>query len=124
MVKKHSLGITTKGHKPLVISVSGEIDHSNVDALEHELCEHLEKDARIILDLSAVDYIDSAGIAALYAMADALRRRGGQAAIIVTQDRVKKVLDLVRISSMESMTLVDSIAGAKEVLTGESAATD
>ena len=44
------------------LSLSGELDMSNADVLSQEVKRGIEADARIVIDLSALQFIDSAGI--------------------------------------------------------------
>jgi anti-anti-sigma factor len=61
----------------LVLTASGEIDLSNIDAFDQALAAATAKAAgsngMLIVDLSAVEYLDSAAINALYARADHIR---------------------------------------------------
>lgn len=53
------------------LAVSGEIDVTNVDAFAHSVTE-LSSERPVILELSGLDYLDSAGFAAV----DGLLARG------------------------------------------------
>ena len=59
--------------KPVLIAV-GEVDLSNIDAFTHALAEAIAESAasggRLTVDLSAVEYLDSAAINALFAHAE------------------------------------------------------
>jgi anti-anti-sigma factor len=62
---------TENGH--CLVEVRGDIDLSNVDALEAELGRLSNKE--IVLDLSQVDFIDCAGVALLFRSARRLSVR-------------------------------------------------
>jgi anti-anti-sigma factor len=55
-----------------VVTAAGEIDHSNVDALAGVLAEATARDARgpVTVDLTAVEYLDSAALAVLFPHAE------------------------------------------------------
>ncbi|MEU3552806.1 STAS domain-containing protein [Streptomyces fragilis] len=64
---------TAPGGRPL-LTVAGEIDLGNAGLLAREL-EALEADAgpeRVVVDLTAVDYLDSAGLSVLFVHAERL----------------------------------------------------
>ena len=54
----------------LVLIAAGEIDLSNVDTFDQALTDATSGGARVTVDLSAVEYLDSAAINALFARAD------------------------------------------------------
>jgi anti-anti-sigma factor len=58
----------------LVLSANGEIDLSNIDAFDQALSaaasEVAGADGKLTVDLSAVEYVDSAGINALFTHAE------------------------------------------------------
>ena len=58
-----------------VLIAVGEIDHSNVDALIGALTDATAQPevARITVDLTAVEYLDSAALAALFPHAERIR---------------------------------------------------
>lgn len=58
------------GHRPdgtASLTVTGEIDMSNADTLAEALSS---TDGPLLVDLSAVEYLDSAGLAVLFAHAE------------------------------------------------------
>ncbi|MGW2302491.1 STAS domain-containing protein [Streptomyces sp. NPDC001809] len=62
----------TTGHHPdgtVLLTVTGEIDMSNTRALADALDDTT---GRLVLDLTAVDYLDSAGLSVLFTHADRL----------------------------------------------------
>ncbi|MFD9099160.1 STAS domain-containing protein [Streptomyces collinus] len=52
------------------LTVSGEIDMSNAGSLAQALDDHT---GPLVVDLTAVEYLDSAGLSVLFAHADRLR---------------------------------------------------
>ena len=50
-----------------VLAASGEIDMSNASAFGAALDQATAGGARLVVDLTAVEYLDSAGLAALFA---------------------------------------------------------
>lgn len=75
--------IITRGTGPdgaAVLTVTGEIDMSNAGVFADALTEAVAGagGSRLVIDLTAVQYLDSAGLAALFAQADHIEVRTGQ----------------------------------------------
>ncbi|MGB0096674.1 MAG: anti-sigma factor antagonist [Solirubrobacteraceae bacterium] len=72
-------------HRQAVVAqVSGEIDLSNVENIERALVEatpnHL---LTLVLDLTDLDYLDSAGIQLIYKLRENLRARGQRLRLVI-----------------------------------------
>jgi len=61
-------GRTEEGRSHL--TATGEIDLSNAAAFRDRLAAAVSTDGRLLVDLTRVDYLDSAGLAALFVHAD------------------------------------------------------
>jgi anti-anti-sigma factor len=92
-------------------TLSGEIDLSNASDLERAIVDAVANDASgMLLDVSGLTYIDSAGVRMLLAVADRFRWRGQRLGLVAPGDsRVLRVL---------------AIAGAERALTVGTAAHD
>lgn len=72
------------GDRTLIATVSGEIDSANADGIRAALTEAVTNHSlALILDLSAVDYLDSAGIELLYRLREDLRSRGQDLHVVI-----------------------------------------
>lgn len=62
-----------------VLTAAGEIDMSNAETFATALTEAVARagDAGLLVDLTAVEYLDSAGLAALFDQAERIRLRVG-----------------------------------------------
>lgn len=80
-------------------SISGEIDLSNARLLLDTVAATMPDDAAVVvLDLTATTYLDSAGIAALFRLADRLRIRRQDLRLVVPPDSpIRAVLRLTRL---------------------------
>ncbi|MGW5263237.1 STAS domain-containing protein [Microbispora sp. NPDC004025] len=84
-----------------VLTVSGEIDMSNAGELEAALTDAAGGDGHALLvDLSAVEYLDSAGLTVLFAHAPRIE--------LVANELLAPVLT---ISGLADMTTVHSLGG-------------
>jgi anti-anti-sigma factor len=76
-----------------------------VTGSDAELCaaeEHLKKNgiSRVVIDFSAVPYIDSTGLAFVVELHKTLAAQGGQLFLANANDRVKEVLRMTRIDGV------------------------
>jgi anti-anti-sigma factor len=89
-----------------VIHVDGDIDLARAPALREELRRSVGKgDRGLVVDLTAVRYLDSAGVNALFGVADDLAARRLPLAIVVPEegllDRVVELVDLRKAARIE-----------------------
>jgi anti-anti-sigma factor len=86
----------------MIARLEGEIDGSNTLELGRTLAERLPSAARgLVLDLTAVGYLDSAGIELLFKLARRLRDRRQLLRIVVPGiSPVRRVLDICDVSSV------------------------
>jgi anti-anti-sigma factor len=91
---------TADAREEVVVGVlSGEVDLSNAADLEREIAEAVPNSAGgLVLDLSALTYIDSSGIRLLLSLAGSLRWRGQELVLAVPEgSRCRRVLTLAGI---------------------------
>jgi anti-anti-sigma factor len=68
----------------VIAHLIGEIDLSDAGELHAAITEATPNDALgVVLDLSAVTYVDSAGIHLLYRLAESLRNRGQTLRVVI-----------------------------------------
>src|SRR5688500_17738925 len=78
-----------------VVTVRGEVDLASSPGLRDCLVELTETEApRIVVDLEEVGFIDSTGIGVLVGGIKRARRQGGELALVCTQRRILKVLEI------------------------------
>ena len=67
-----------------IARVSGEVDMSNVSLIEDEITRHVSNKAfAVIVDLSGVTYLDSAGIRLLYQLDSRVNSRQQRLVLVV-----------------------------------------
>jgi anti-anti-sigma factor len=90
----------TLARNAVVAHVIGEIDISNAEEMGATVIGATPSEAQgVVLDLSAVEYLDSAGIYVIYGMRSRLQARG-QALILVIPPR-SPVRDALRLAGAE-----------------------
>ena len=88
-----------------VLACIGELDLATIPAFEDELCR-AEADGRaIVLDLSALDFIDSRGLAMILALDWRVRESGGQLMIVRGPHAVHRIFELTGV--LERFDFVD-----------------
>ena len=112
-----SLTIESEEGQPLIARVAGEIDSVTSGELRDGLSRRLTNLAPgLILDLTEATYIDSAGIAFLFDLAQRLRTRGQQLRLVVPADaHMRRILDLCGIDSAMAVdaTLDEAVDGIR-----------
>ena len=84
----------------VVLKPVGRVDHANAEAFTQALAPHL-KDCKaggdqLLFDLSALDYVSSAGLRVLMLAAKRSQPVGGHIAVAAPQPVVKEILEISR----------------------------
>jgi len=87
---------------PNMYFLGGELDMDTAPRLEGATRASVVAGGPILLDLSAVSFVDSTGIRAFLSMARSLGDKGC-VLLHAPQDRVRRVLDIVRIADVENI---------------------
>lgn len=84
-----------------LITVSGRVDSSTAHELEETLDSRIS-DGRynLVLEMSGVDYLSSAGLRALVAALRACKKRGGDVRIANPSERVSEVMSLAGLDQL------------------------
>ncbi|MEE9240580.1 MAG: STAS domain-containing protein [bacterium] len=84
-----------------LVRVSGEVDMSNSPTLRESLMNLIkDKASAIVVDLGAVSYMDSSGIATLVEGLQETSSYGGKFRIAGLTDKVKQVFELARLTDV------------------------
>jgi anti-anti-sigma factor len=104
-----------------LVAPQGEIDISNVDVLDQVLAEVIdEQPHRLLVDLSRVGYMDSAGISSLLRAGNRLTQKGGQLSLVGGNPFVHRLLRLTGLDRIFShFDSVPAAMGAEAGSTGE-----
>ena len=99
----------------VIARASGEIDMSNAGELRSAILDATPNDATgVLLDLSSVDYIDSAGIHLLYRLGENLRNRGQTLRVVIPPE--SPASDALRMAGVQRH--VDVVVEVDEGLRG------
>lgn len=114
--------ITVTDHKGLsVASIAGEVDISNVGQISTALTELSNQALGLVVDLRAVDYLDSTGISLLHDLARRLRQRS-QLLVIVSPvgSPPRRVLELAALDAQTAVfdELAPAIAALRQEFAG------
>src|SRR4051794_27334594 len=85
-----------------VLEVTGRLALGRESQRIETMIEELSKrgSAKVVLDLTGVDYIDSAGIGMLALAAGKFKESGGSMAVVAAEGRVLQMLNLTQMSTI------------------------
>jgi anti-sigma B factor antagonist len=96
------MDISVQGLKRVqVVTVNGRVDSSNAPQLDQKLKDlRGEGHENLVLDLSAVDYMSSAGLRAIVSALRDCKKHGGDLCLVNPSTRVAEVLELAGLTSL------------------------
>lgn len=100
-----------------VLEVAGEVDVYTGPTLRDRISDLLDSGSReLVVDLARVDFIDSTGLGVLVGALNRARELGGSLQLVVSQERVLKLL---RITGLDQVFTVkssvdDAVSGEDE----------
>jgi anti-anti-sigma factor len=90
----------------VVVQVTGEIDLSNAGALTARMRDLLDTYGVMTVDLTALDYFDSAGVALVHDLAQHAKERSRELRLVAGEEsNARRVLLLTRIDEILSVDL-------------------
>ena len=82
----------------LVIQASGRLDQDTCEAFRGELVRHVEATARdgggIVLDLSGLEYVSSAGLRCFMLASRQAKEHGGRIVVAALQPMVREIFEI------------------------------
>ena len=102
------LNVSSRSHDDhTIVTISGEIDLYTAPRLHGELAALIAdgKPARVVVDMSGVEFCDSTGMNVLLSCLRRARERGGDLEIAAPKPAVRKILQVTGLDSV--FTLVD-----------------
>ncbi|MGO9502859.1 MAG: STAS domain-containing protein [Streptosporangiaceae bacterium] len=97
----------------IVVALLGELDVADAASVAASLIAVVPHGAIVIVDLAALDFIDSSGIAALVRARKHARLSGGDLLLAAPQQQMLRVLALTRLAAVFSVhASIDEAAGS------------
>jgi anti-sigma B factor antagonist len=91
-----------------VVGLQGELDVYSAPGLRQETTDLIQSGHhRIVIDLSELRFIDSAGLGALLGVRKRLGSHGGQLAVVCGDGMVRKVFEMTSLSDV--LNVVDTL---------------
>ena len=112
---RNNYGFETKSREGLLcVYLYGEIDHHSAVALREDLDRLLwqKRPRRFVLDLSRIEFMDSAGLGLLMGRYRLVRELGGVMALTAPNPRVMKIL---RLSGMERFFEIENVPKGERI---------
>jgi anti-sigma B factor antagonist len=81
----------------LVVSLSGDVDLESSPRARTILLDCVGKNKTVLVDMSAIAYIDSSGVASLVEAFQSARKAGNRFALVAVSDAALRVLQLARL---------------------------
>ena len=98
-----------------VLAVSGEVDVATVPRLREQLHGLVAQGSnQIIVNLDAVDFLDSTGLGVLVGALKRVRSNDGDLYLVCTQPRIRKVFEVTGLTKVFQLfdTVDDAVKGA------------
>jgi anti-anti-sigma factor len=104
----------------VVARVDGEVDLSNATEIGAAIANGVPNDALgLVIDLTEVDYVDSAGIRVLFEMRERLNTRGQEIRLVVPRDA--EIFEALRYAYLPAaIDVFESLDAAAESFAGRS----
>lgn len=96
----------------MVVRAEGELDAHAAPVLQAELDPLSQSGSALVVDLSAVDFIDSTGLGVLVTTLKHVRESGGTLDVVVVAPRVRKVFGITGLDHVIRLheNLTDALA--------------
>ncbi|HEY3917300.1 MAG TPA: STAS domain-containing protein [Stellaceae bacterium] len=95
----------------LVLRIVGRVDSSVAKQLEEKVRDLIGRDSRIVVDLSAMDYVSSAGLRSFLTLAKGARAKNQRLALCAMRPDIDEIFDLGGIKELfEIFETVDAAA--------------
>ncbi|MBB6055910.1 STAS domain-containing protein [Tolumonas osonensis] len=89
--------ITYTMNHTLVLTIDGELDHATVEEIRRIFNSLIQKHSDVLVDLSSVSFIDSAGIGSLIYLYKQLQANGRRLRLICKPGQPRELLSILHI---------------------------
>ena len=106
------INISTKGNGVKVVQIIGKLDNSSYGKFQDQISDLINKDCKIIFDMSRCDFVSSAGCRALLVTSRDVEEENGKFAVFGMNDTI---IDIMNITGFDNIfevynTLSEAIA--------------
>ena len=114
---------TRESDGQVIVTLRGQLDLAEAARVAAALAVVAAREPQIIVDLAALEFIDSSGVAALVRGRNLARRAGGELLLAAPQQQVLRVLTLTRLIDVFPLhATVDEAAGRSRHMAAAGAA--
>ena len=87
---------TTKSGNVLIINIEGDLDHNTANSIKKKIDTELKKNPinLLILDLSALDFMDSSGIGLILGRYKLINSLGGKLSLVKPNENLCKIINM------------------------------
>ncbi|MFB6831335.1 STAS domain-containing protein [Streptomyces hydrogenans] len=94
------VGLDIRDPRTAVLSVGGELDMETATRLEERMTEQLDLGRRhLVLDLAALDFMDSSGLNVLIRVLHRARETGGDLHLAAPTPAVRRILEITGVTT-------------------------
>ena len=98
----------------VIVRVSGDVELPNVDKLRNAIeSAAMASPKGFVIDMSAVQYIDSAGISALVFAYRRVCPSGGRLALVIVDKNVRRIVTLTHLHTLPGLSVHEDVSEAK-----------
>lgn len=89
-------------NEKLVCKINGDFDAYNSAEIKKQIKERMEnsKATKVVVDMSNVPYIDSAGLGAMVAILKDARHMGKEIVLLALRQNVKRIFEMTRLDKV------------------------
>jgi anti-sigma B factor antagonist len=91
------------GNVLVVVAQGDTLDASNIKAFKEHAARMLVGQKKVVLDLCAVEFLDSSGLGAILSCLRQIRAAGGDMAVCCASPQVRTLFELVRMNRILPM---------------------
>lgn len=84
----------------ILVTPRMDLDASNADEFKKNAGPAIQGQSKVVMDLSGIGFMDSAGLGAILSVFKRVRADGGQFRVFGLSDEVKALFDLVRMQRL------------------------